>query len=313
MRLADFRRDEPLERVLGAYQGRVAGPLVIAVAGLHGNEPAGVVALRRVLRELAPHAARLRGRFVALTGNRAGLARGVRGVDHDLNRCWTRDSIAEARSKAQAARDAEQQELVELTEALEREFARAPGPVTVLDLHSTSGPTVPFTLHADRSRAVELARALDVPALFGLEMLLGSTLVDWAHKLGHTGLVIEGGQNESELTVDLHESALWVALAHAGALDASLAAALTHHRARLTHAAGSTPRALTICHRHEIEGGERFEMLPGWSGFQPVRKGDLLARSGPRLGVEVRAPFDATLVMPRYQGTGSDGFFLARS
>ncbi|MBI5363821.1 MAG: succinylglutamate desuccinylase/aspartoacylase family protein [Planctomycetes bacterium] len=313
MHLSGFRRDEPLERVLGACQGRASGPLVIAIAGIHGNEPAGVVALRRVLRELVPHAQTLRGRFVALTGNRAGLARGVRGVDHDLNRYWTRASIAEARSKAPEARDTEQKELVELAEALEREFARAPGPVTLLDLHSTSGPTPPFTLHADELRAVELARALDVAALFGLEMLLGSTLVDWTHKLGHTGLVIEGGQNEAEDTADHHESALWIALAHAGVLDANALPDLAAHRARLTRAAGPTPRALTICHRHVIPEGERFEMLPGWSGFDPVREGDMLARGGPTLEQELRAPYDATLIMPRYQGAGSDGFFLARA
>lgn len=311
MRLSEFRREDPLERVLGAVQGRQPGTLLVAVAGLHGNEPAGVVALRRVLRGLAPLSPRLRGRFVALSGNRAALARGVRGVDHDLNRYWTREALGEARARVPKTRDTEQTELVELAEALEREFARAPGPVTLLDLHSTSGPTVPFTLHADRERAVQLADALEIPALFGLEQLLGSTLVDWTHKLGHTGLVIEGGQNEAELSADHHESALWLALAHAGVLDAN-AAALAPHRTRLAHASGSTPRALTICHRHVIPDGERFEMLPGWCGFQPVREGDLLARTGKSLEREIRAPYAATLVMPRYQGTGSDGFFLAR-
>jgi succinylglutamate desuccinylase len=54
-------------------------------------------------------------------------------------------------------------------------------------------------------------------------------------------------------------------------------------------------------------------MLPGFRNFDPVREGQLLARSGPQLAREVRAPWSGTLIMPRYQGQGLDGFFLGRA
>ncbi|MBK7876901.1 MAG: succinylglutamate desuccinylase/aspartoacylase family protein [Planctomycetes bacterium] len=311
MLLADFRRGDPLERVLGTYPGREAGPLLVVTAGVHGNEPAGIVACRRVLRELAARRPRLSGRFVALSGNRAALARDVRSIDHDLNRLWTREEIARTRSLAGTARNEEQRELADLAEVLEREFARAPGPVTLLDLHSTSGDGPPFTLLAHPRNGLDLARAIDVPALLGLERILGSTLIDWAHRLGHRAIVLEGGQNAAESTADHHESALWVALVACGLLAESEAPELASHRARLARAAGALPRVLEIGHRHELQPGERFEMTPGWANFDAVKEGDLVARSGSHLEHEVCAPMTATMIMPRYQGQGLDGYFLA--
>lgn len=49
-------------------------------------------------------------------------------------------------------------------------------------------------------------------------------------------------------------------------------------------------------------------MRPGFRSFEWVRKGQVLAEFN---GREVRAAFDALLLMPRYQPQGEDGFFLA--
>lgn len=69
--------------------GRLAGPgggaLVIAVGGLHGNEPSGVRALTRILDRLAPHSEALRGEFLAFAGNLDALRAGERFIDRDLN------------------------------------------------------------------------------------------------------------------------------------------------------------------------------------------------------------------------------------
>ena len=54
-----------VERVLGRIRGASEGPTLIFVAGLHGNEPAGVQALQRV--------------FPELEANGAGRTRGGRG------------------------------------------------------------------------------------------------------------------------------------------------------------------------------------------------------------------------------------------
>ena len=40
------------ERLIGRYRGVEPGPTVLCVAGVHGNEPAGVHALRRIFDDL---------------------------------------------------------------------------------------------------------------------------------------------------------------------------------------------------------------------------------------------------------------------
>jgi hypothetical protein len=54
---------------------------------------------------------------------------------------------------------------------------------------------------------------------------------------------------------------------------------------------------------------EPFVMLPGFENFQAVRRGQLVAHDsrGP-----VHAPMAGYMMLPRYQGLGDDGYFVAR-
>jgi len=65
------------------------GPMLIVLGGIHGNEPAGLLALEPLIDGLALAA----GDFVALSGNRAALAAGVRYIERDLNRGWSDEAI----------------------------------------------------------------------------------------------------------------------------------------------------------------------------------------------------------------------------
>ena len=61
------------DRIIGTYGKPGSGPLVIAIAGLHGNEPAGVNALERVFQYLHRYEIELDGFFVGLAGNLPAL------------------------------------------------------------------------------------------------------------------------------------------------------------------------------------------------------------------------------------------------
>ena len=89
-----------IPRVLGSYGGSAPGPLVICIGGMHGNEPAGVFAMQRVLRSLHETQPAFRGELLTLSGNRAALARRCRYIAQDLNRLWTADRIAAIRRPA---------------------------------------------------------------------------------------------------------------------------------------------------------------------------------------------------------------------
>src|SRR4051812_46369612 len=102
MRSTETNRTGNVERVLGDLgEARRGAPLCLITAGIHGNEPAGITALRRVLSRLTRHSSTvipLHGRFLALSGNRGALMRGLRHVDEDMNRVWSAGRIAALRT-----------------------------------------------------------------------------------------------------------------------------------------------------------------------------------------------------------------------
>lgn len=74
------------EHLIGGYSGAAAGPTLIVVGSIHGNEPAGAEALFRVSETVAPKQEHLSGRVYLIAGNTRGLPKGVRFIDCDLNR-----------------------------------------------------------------------------------------------------------------------------------------------------------------------------------------------------------------------------------
>lgn len=303
-------------RLLGHLRGNRPGPTLAVVGGLHGNEPAGVRALRRVIRVLGPRREELRGDFVGLVGNRVALARGRRFLERDLNRMWTAERVgslrepgadsADSADSAEAPEDREQRELLAALDRLEEE---ARGPVSVLDLHTTSGLGGPFSTVPDTLRNRALALGLPVPLILGLEELVDGTLLDYLDRRGLVTVLYEGGQHEEARAVDRCEDAVWIAVAAVGLLPESRLPRAAEARKRLSRETRRLPRVLEMRYRHAIEEGGDFRMRPGYRNFQPVAAGEVLAREN---GGPVRAPEDARILMPLYQEQGEDGFFMVR-
>jgi len=312
MRTSD--RTGTLDRVLGTVStGARGGPLLVVTVGIHGNEPAGLHAMRRVLRELDRRDVSASGRLVVFVGNRAGLARNVRFVDEDMNRLWSRGHVEELRHGDPRQDSVERAEQRELLDRLEAELDSAEGGVVHLDLHSTSGLGPPFAVVAGPSSSRDAAARLGVPTLLGLQPLIAGTLIEYLGSLGHPAVILEGGQNDAPSTVDHHESAVWITLAGAGVVaESDVPGGVASHRDRLAAAASGLPSAIEIGFVHRLQPDEEFTMLPGFQNFQPVTQGELLAHAGPGLATEVRAPWTGLLIMPRYQGQGLDGYFLGR-
>lgn len=300
-----------LPRVLGHLPGPTEGPLLIAIGGMHGNEPAGVRALRRVLGALAPRRQQLRGTLLALSGNRPALGRGVRYIEQDLNRIWRRPRLEALRAGAAAA-SCDEEEMCALDLELRAAIDSAgDGHVIVLDLHTTSADNPVFSVLNDTLPNRALAAALPVPTVLGLEEELSGTLLNYLSRVRNIqSLGFESGQHDDPQAVDLAVAAIWLALAESGVIHGDqewpeVAAA----RRALEHAASGLPRFVDVLARHPIEPADGFRMCPGFCGFQPVRKGDVLADDihGP-----VQAPCEGMLLMPLYQGQGDDGFFIVR-
>ncbi len=289
--------------------GEARRTLLFVVGGLHGNEPAGVRAIRAVLEELRRLRPPVEGRIVGLAGNIAALAQGKRFLAQDLNRLWTEQRLGEPSTRNGDPESREQRALLEVF----REHLREPWVrVVLLDLHSTSAGGAPFSIVSDTLQSRPIAFALPVPVLLGLEERVVGTLLAWFADQGHVSLCLEGGQNELLSTVDHHVAALWLTLVSTGLLAERDVPDLAAARARLANSTRGLPRVVEIRYRYAIPEGAHFEMQPGFHNFQPVRRGEVLARTS---GAETRAvasPLSARLLMPRYQSQGDDGFFLGR-
>jgi len=92
-----------LERVIGSYTGVGKGPLMIVFGAMHGNEPAGVEALKLMVKMLEVEPITnpqftFRGRLLGLIGNTRALKQGKRYINKDLNRQWTSENVQRIQS-----------------------------------------------------------------------------------------------------------------------------------------------------------------------------------------------------------------------
>lgn len=295
-------------RELGTWDQGRAGPTVLVLAGIHGNEPAGVQAVRAVLHELQQADVQIHGRLVALAGNLAALRQGRRYLGRDLNRQWTHphlQALLRADPGADSAEDREQRELVA---CFQRVLATARGPVVFLDLHTSSAPGPPFLVLADTLDNRRTAMAAGVPIILGLEETIDGASMEWFSDRGIVNFAVEGGQHQAPDTAANLAAVVWLTLAQVGALRAA-AVDLAPHRQRIAAAVGDAPRIVEIIHRQAIAAGDGFRMAPGFVNFQPVERGCRLAEDQ-RGAIAARVP--GRVLLPLYQGLGDDGFFLGR-
>ena len=300
----------PISRLLGRRDGEHAGPTLVVCAGIHGNEPAGIVACRAVLEKLDQREVEVRGSFLCLAGNLEALRRGKRYLEQDLNRVWTGPKLRALDADPTLRTRAEGREQWELARLFDVVIGEARGPLVFLDLHSCSASGAPFAILGDTLRNRRVAFPLGVPVILGLEETLDGTLLDWLVEQGHVALAVEGGQHDSPETAERLEALLWLALVASGCVEEeAIQEPVDAARRLLRGCTQNLPRIVEVIERKALENGDGFQMRPGYVNFQRVRRGEVLADDG---SGEIRCPLDAHLLMPLYQDQGDDGFFLAR-
>ncbi len=297
-------------RLLGSYGGDTAGPLVIGIGGMHGNEPAGVLALQQALQALRSANVPFRGTLVGFSGNRAALARGCRHIDEDFNRAWSQERVLGLRDSLPSPdATSEEREQRELLAALDVQLAKRRGPVVCLDLHTTSAAGTPFVVIGDTLLNRRFGFSLRAPVVLGLEERLDSTILNYLGEEGHVAVGFEGGQHDSPSAMAIHMAAIRTILATAGCIRAEDLPLPEEGREASDAEADGVPRVVEVRYHHVIREGDDFVMEPGFANFQPVGRGQILARDR---GGPIRAGESGHILMPLYQGQGTDGFFLVR-
>ncbi len=297
------------ERLIGRIVGGSPGPTLMCVAGIHGNEPAGVHAVRRVLAALRGRRGEMTGDLVAFAGNLVSLERGCRFVDRDLNRAWTTERLASLREKGKVGFTVEDREQAALLQVIEGVVKSARGAVYALDIHTTSGPGGVFSLFADVLPHRRFAESFPIPMVLGLEELVDGTLLNLLSDRGIVAITVETGQHDEPAAIDRAEAAIWISVVASGLMPEHLVPEVVAARRLLERTSAPLPRALEIRYRRDVTVGDGFVMAPGYSNFQKVVEGQVIARDDEG---DVVVTEKGRLLMPLYQEQGEDGFFLVR-
>ncbi|MCB9281960.1 MAG: succinylglutamate desuccinylase/aspartoacylase family protein [Lewinellaceae bacterium] len=299
------------DRTIGVFSGDSPGPLVISTGGMHGNEPAGVLAIQRVLGLLQSASPPLsfKGKFVGLRGNVKALDLKQRYLRQDLNRLWSVQYVKELAELGKGNIQDEDEELLGLTSAIHDLIAERDWPhVYLLDLHTTSAAGDIFSVVSNRPDNVGLGLSLHAPVVKGLLYRLEGTILHYMDEVGGiTAVSFESGQNEDPASVDRAEGALINCLHYAGCLtDTGFGA---EYDAVLRSYSRNLPALVEVVGYHKVNPEDEFRMVPGFRNFQQVKKDEVLAydRNGP-----ITPGQNCRILMPRYQAQGEDGFFLVR-
>lgn len=298
-----------VEREIGRVVGDRAGATLIAVAGIHGNEQAGIEGALRVLARLGRPSVFTRGELVVFAGNVGAIRENRRYRRRDLNRVWTDVNVDALAGRPTASLDEEEREQRDLLAAIETAIARARGPVYLVDLHTTSAHGTPFVLFGDTLAQRDFASELPLPIIMGLEEQLDGVLSAFFTRRGVTTFAVEGGQHKDPGSIDNLEAVLLVAAEAAGIVSRGALAEVETARSLLEGRRGDLPRVMEVLSRHSITPEDEFTMAPGFRNLDFAKNAQLLARD--RRG-EIRAPQDGLVILPLYQGQGEDGFFWGR-
>ena len=296
------------DRLIGSYTKGKAGNLILLFGGMHGNEISGVKAIRQVFERLNQHQPSFRGSVVGIAGNLGALASGQRYVQKDLNRLFDRSRLRALATGEVEHPIPEELEALELAQMVDRLLLNgSPTNLIFLDLHATSAPGGGFSVIRDSEGNREIASRMHLPLIFGLDLKLHATLMNYLYSLGFSGASFEGWQIGSREALEIHRAGIWTFLAGMGCIHPKDVPDYRHQVNRMIDAAENLPKAAHVFYRHSIQASDEFKMRPGFENFQQVEKNQILADdcNGP-----IIAPQSGMLLMPLYQAQGEDGFFL---
>lgn len=297
------------QHFIGDVQGLRPGPTIIAVAGMHGNEPTGIVAIERIIKLIEPFKEIMNGRFLGLKGNIPALSAGVRFVDEDMNRLWVTsilDKIRRTQSRQLSSIDrVEVKKLLQILDPI----VFSDEEVIYIDLHTFSGSGGLFTITSNDERHSQILSKLKIPRIFGIQNTLQGTSMEYVEEAGKIGFAFEAGTHGAKEAENNAYAGLLVLLESLGIIDKENIEHFDEEYAYLMDMVSEYPQKIDFLYKHIIEEGDDFVMNQGFKNFDKVKKGDWLAND---CNGKIRALSDGYILMPLYQEQGDDGFFIVR-
>ena len=305
------------ERILVDIKGTDPGPLLVVFGGMHGNEPAGVEAIKLMgkMLEVEPITNpnfSFRGRFLGLVGNLKAYHKGQRYINRDLNRCWTIENVKKVRETPIDKLEEELQEIKEILAILESVIAvEKPTKVVVLDLHTTSSFGGIFTIVTDEQDSINIGVELHAPVIKGMLDGIRGTAMHYFNSnnfdVNMTPVTFESGQHNEQLSINRAIAAITNCMRTINCVSADDVE--NQHDKLLIEYSCDLPKVSVLVCTHHINEGDNFKMRPNYKNFQTIVKGEELATD--KNGF-VRSPENGLILMPLYQKQGEDGFFIIK-
>ena len=302
---AEKNRTDIKSRIICHIKGKESGPTIVFFAGIHGNEPAGVQALKNTVSGFKPD--NVKGDIYGIYGNSEALKVNKRFIDSDLNRIWTSEKLG-ALSKKKYLNTEEIQQ-VELYNFLNTILKDNHNPIYFIDFHTTSSKTLPFITINDALVNRKFSGCFPVPIVLGIEEYLEGPLLSYLNKLGYVSLGFEAGQHEDKEAVSNCESFIYLAAHYSGVSPMKKEHLEARHK-KLLKASKNVLDVFEVIFKYHIKPNESFVMERGFESFQNITKGTVLAHSNSQ---PVYAAHNQKLFMPLYQNRGNDGFFIIRT
>lgn len=293
------------KRVLGEFYGVNQSPTVVVFAGIHGNEKAGVKAIKRVLEKIWESHMRFDGNLYFILGNINALNKHVRFEKVDLNRIWRNENLKALKING-GDLSAETREQYDIFEIIKNILQKENGPFYFLDLHTTSASSVPFITISDSLNNRKFSSTFPIPVVLGIEEYLDGPLLTFINEFGHVALGFEGGAHNDPVSVINCEAFIWKALVHSKCLEKEQIKNFEQYQLVFTESCCKY-QFFGINYRYQLQPDESFLMEKGFENFEPIKKGQVLANSN---GKAIRAHRSGRIFMPLYQELGEEGYFI---
>ncbi|SHG82673.1 succinylglutamate desuccinylase/aspartoacylase family protein [Winogradskyella jejuensis] len=292
------------KRIIHHVKGKQKGATIVFFAGIHGNEQAGVEALKNILPKLNKED--ISGQIYGVYGNTKAIQQNKRYLTEDLNRMWTSKQLEALKTKTDLTNEeCEQKSIYNFISQL---LTDAKEPIYFIDFHTTSSKTLPFITINDALINRKFSKAFPVPIVLGIEEYLDGPLLSYLNKKGYVSLGFESGQHTDQQAVKNCESFIYLAC-HISEILKNSSTTVMEHFYKLKKASDSKTDIYEVIYKYHIQEQEIFKMKADFKSFQSIKKGVLLATSNNK---PIYAPSSNELFMPLYQESGNDGFFIIK-
>ncbi|MDQ5971471.1 MAG: hypothetical protein QG566_417 [Patescibacteria group bacterium] len=185
--------------------GKNPGPTSIVMAGNHGNEICGIVALQQLLPYLTIEA----GTVIFILGNIQAIKENKRFIDFNLNRLFSDILLysKEIKKSYEYKRAQILKKVFDLGDAL-------------LDIHSTLNPSTPFIICEDNAKEiVSKFPARFERIVYGFDPLEPGASDGYMLSKGKIGICIECGQHNDPMSIEIAKKSIYAFLKARGHIN----------------------------------------------------------------------------------------------